>query len=170
VTATLEAPDTPVIDEPESEPSEFDSILPQGGRVEIAPGLLAEVRRLKSREFLLLMRVITRGLGGGISQVRLTGSDPEEMQQELLTLLMLAVPEAIEEFGDFLLAIVEPVTEAERAKVKQAAMNPDPDKLLDVLGVLVEQEKDDLSALVGKARAWLARIQRTVLAERRPTG
>jgi hypothetical protein len=158
--------------EPVAEPEsgEFEAILPEGGRVEIEPGLYAEVSRLKTREFLLLMRVITRGLGESFATLRFSTNDPDEMQQELLAMLMLAIPNAIEEFGAFLLAIVKPVSESERPNVVLAAQNPDPDVLVDILGTLVEQEAADLQALVGKARAWLARLQKTLVKERTATG
>lgn len=129
------------------------------------------VRRLKTREFLLLMRVLTTGLGQGITQIRLDMDDPDEMQAQMLSIFMLAVPEALEEFGEFLMAIVDPKKGDDAARVRAYMMNPDdPGVLLDVLGVLIEQEKDDLVVLGGKAQAWLARLAKTFSQQSGPTG
>lgn len=161
-TAASQASETPA-EEPKPD---IEVILPESGTVTIhgAEGqeIPAGVRRLKSREFLLLMRVITQGLGQGLTTVRLDLTDPDEAQGQMLGILMLAVPEALEEFGDFLHAIVEPKAQKDAASLAHVARNLDPGDLLDVLGVMVEQEKDDFMALMGKAQAWLARLQKTM--------
>lgn len=144
----------------EEQTPDLDVILPSGGRIEV-DGIKAEVGRLKSREFLLLMRVLTAGLGEGIRHIRLSPDDEDELESELIALFMLAIPNAIEEFGEFLMAIVEPVESKDDLKLRVAMQNPDPEVLIDIFGIMVEQEKDDLSALLGKGRAWIARLQKT---------
>ena len=137
---------------------DLEVILPVGGIVEVA-GIEARVRRLKSREFLALIRVVTTGMGPAIGKISLTPDDPEALQGELIGLFLVAVPNAIDEFAEFLMSIVEAVKPSEQALLLKEMVNPDADVLLDILTVLAEQEKDDLSMLAGKARAAIARIQ-----------
>jgi hypothetical protein len=143
--------------EPDKVP-DLEVILPQGGVVEVA-GIRARVRRLKTREFLTLLRVITSGMGPAISRITLTPDDPEKLQGELIGLFLVAVPNAIDEFAEFLLSIVEAETAKDQPALAKEMVNPDPEVLLDVLTVLAEQEKDDLAVLAGKGKAALARIQ-----------
>ena len=133
------------------------AILPDGGTIRVG-AVEARVNRLKGREFLGLMRVLTKGLGGGLPQLDLKG-EGDEVQAQLVGMFLVAVPNAIAEFIEFLMTIVEPVHESERARLAVEMQNPDPDVLLDILGVVAIQEKDDLSTLVGKARAWIGKIQ-----------
>jgi len=137
---------------------DIDVILPVEGIVEVE-GIKARVRRLKTREFLTLLRVITTGMGPAISQVKFTPDDPEALQGELLGLFLVAAPNAIDEFGEFLFSIVEPVSKKDQVALSKALVNPEAGVLIDVLTVVAEQEKDDLSVLVGKGRAAIAKIQ-----------
>ena len=137
---------------------DLEVILPVGGIV-VVEGIEARVRRLKSREFLSLIRVVTTGMGPAIGQISLSPDDPEALQGELIGLFLVAVPNAIDEFAEFLMSIVEAVKPSEQGRVVKEMVNPDAEVLLDILTVLAEQEKDDLSMLAGKARAAIARIQ-----------
>lgn len=132
-------------------------LLPTPETLEI-DGIPAKVNRLKSREFLTLIRVMTKGLGPGIRDVRFTGSE-EEMGVQMTALLILAIPSAIDEFGQFLLSVVDAKDPSDRGRLHDAMVNPDIEVLLNVITILVEQEKDDFASLVGKARAALAKIQ-----------
>lgn len=138
--------------------ADLDVILPVGGVV-VVDGIDARVRRLKTREFLSLIRVLTTGMGPAIGKISLTPDDPEKLQGELVGLFLVAVPNAIDEFAEFLLSIVEAVNPSDQPKLLKAMVNPEAEVLLDVLTVLAEQEKDDLSVLAGKGRAAIARIQ-----------
>lgn len=143
---------------PEPEKDDLDIILPVDGVIVVA-GVHATVRRLKTREFLSLMRVLTNGLGPGLAEVKFSTDDKDAMQQEMMALFMLAIPNAIEDFGLFMLQIVDPVDEKDAPVLMREMENPDPDVLIDILVVLSEQEKDDLFALLGKGRAALSHIQ-----------
>jgi hypothetical protein len=140
--AASEAP-SPVSEPAPEDVPDLDVILPEGGRVTIG-GIECQIARIKFREFMLLMRVITNGLGQSIKQFRLDPSNPDELQENLVAMVVLAVPNALEEFSYFLLSIVRPVADSDRAALGLALENPEADEMLDVLGILVEQEKDDL--------------------------
>lgn len=137
-------------------------ILPEPGKMEIG-GIPVEVRRLKTREFLLLMRVITGGMGASMRDIRLNTKDEEAMVADLISIVMLAIPFAIEEFGEFVISIVEAKNKHEHAaQLRQALENPEIEDLMNIIGIVVEQERDDLGVLAGKARAWIAKIQTTM--------
>lgn len=142
---------------PEKTP-DMEVILPTPTDFEVE-GIPVVVNRLRSREFLTLMRVLTKGLGPGIANIRFNGDDPDEMKGQFIGLFVLAIPAAIDEFGQFLLTIVQPKDGAQRGALTKAMQNPEFDVLIDVITIVLEQEKDDLFSLVGKARAALSKIQ-----------
>lgn len=137
---------------------DLDPILPTPSSITI-DGMPAVVRRLKSREFLALMRVLTRGIGPGIRDLHWNADDADELQGQMVALFAMALPEATDEFIDFARIVVEAKNRTDEVALKTYMTNPDLDVLIDVLTVIAEQEKDDLRALVGKARAALTKIQ-----------
>ena len=153
----------------EEPPADLDVILPEAGPLTIGD-IECRVSRLKSRELLALLRVMTAGLGGSLRDVmpEIDTDDPSAMQTEIMVLLVLAIPNAVEEFLQFLRVVVSPVDEKRTADLLKHLDNPDPDVLIEVAAVVVEQEIDDLASLVGKARAALARIQ-SVYQMKKPT-
>ena len=80
---------------------DVDAIIPANGKVSVE-GIPCTVRRLKSREFLQLVRVLTTGLGPSVAQFDLNGSE-EDLQGKMLGMILMAIPEAADEFGDFVL-------------------------------------------------------------------
>jgi len=128
---------------------DLDLIVPPESSVVVA-GHECRVKRLKSREFLALVGIVTRGIGPGLANIRLTG---DEAAQQLAGLLVLAIPNAVDEFIGFLMKIVEPVDPTREKDVREALVNPELELLLDLAGVIALQEKDDLQVLVGKAQA-----------------
>jgi hypothetical protein len=136
----------------EQQVPDLDAIVPADGVVEVE-GHKYRVRRLRLIELAALFRVITSGLGPAIAQsgVRFDLDDSEEM----LGLVLLAIPNAIDEFRQFLSLVCEPV-DGDMGLVA----NPDPDAVLTILSVMLEQEKDDWRALLGKAqKVWSLQIQ-----------
>lgn len=147
-----------VAEVPDEKQPDLEVIVPEPGRV-VIDGIDCQIRRLKTREFLLLMRVITKGLGSGLSAVSIDFTDEESVGRDLAALMVLALPNAFEEFVEFLQAIVEPVDPRKNAALAKAiGDNPDVDVLLDVFEVMAVQEKDDLAALAGKAQAMWSRV------------
>lgn len=137
---------------------DLEPILPTEARVTVA-GCLCKIRRLKTREFLSLVQVMTAGLGNALQDVKLDFSNEETIGAELSGLMVLAIPNAVDEFTVFLRAVVEPLNADDRGKVASYLMdNPDLDVLFDVFEAVATQEKDDLAVLAGKAQAMWARV------------
>lgn len=122
-------------------------------------GVECRVKRLKTLEFLSLMRVLTAGLGPGLGQVRIDFSSPDDVARDMTALLLLALPNASQEFTVFLASIVEPIDGSKAGEVaKYLHGNPDLEPLIDVFERMAVQEKDDLAGLAGKVRAMWKRI------------
>ena len=125
----------------------------------VIDGVDCKVKRLKTREFLGLMRVLTAGLGGALGEVRIDFTDADSVGRDLSALFVLAIPNAVDEMVLFLTQVVVPTDSGQAGRVrKYLDDNPDLDVLLDVFEVIAVQEKDDLSALAGKAQAMWSRL------------
>jgi hypothetical protein len=126
------------------------AIMPDPANITLA-GIPVRIRRLQTRELLLAIRILTTGMGAGLSRVDLTGSK-EELTQTLIALLITAVPDAPDELIDLLTAIVEARNKEHKQDLADLMGNPPIDVTIDVITAVAAQEKDDLAALAGKAR------------------
>lgn len=143
--------------EPEKK-DDLEAILPTPFQVKV-DGMNCRVRRLKTREFLALVQVLTSGLGPALGNVKLDFSDDETIARDLSALMLLAIPNAVDEFVFFLTSVVEPVQDADRGKVATYLQdNPDLDVMMEIFEGIAVQEKDDLVVLAGKAQAMWSRV------------
>lgn len=134
-------------------------IVPPASDKLVVDGHECRVRRLKTREFLSLMNVLTSGLGGALTDVSVDLSDEDAVARDLTALFLMAIPRATDEFTVFLRQIVEPIDPDQRAAVGRYLMdNPDLDEMLDIFETVAVQEKDDLVVLAGKAQAMWKRL------------
>lgn len=142
----------------EEKPADLEAILPSEFRV-VIDGMPCKVRRLKTREFLALVQVLTSGLGPALGNVKLDFSDDEAIARDLSALMLLAIPNAVDEFVFFLTSVVEPVKDSDRGKIATYLQdNPDIDVMLEIFEGIAVQEKDDLVVLAGKAQAMWSRV------------
>jgi hypothetical protein len=142
---------------PGDEPvKDLERLVPQLPESVTVAGVLCSVNRVRTRELMLLARVLTRGIGENMKMVEFDG-DAGDVEAQILGLLVIAIPEAGDEILDLLRAIVRPAEtlsdDDPRAAAFHAAMrNPEVDTMLDTLGVLVRQERETFPLLVGKFR------------------
>ena len=136
---------------------DIETIVPEEAFVKIN-GIDCRVKRFRTREFLALTSILTKGLGENASRVRLSGND-DEVASELIGLVLVSLPNAVPEFIAFLQGIVEPVDKADKGKIA-AYMGDDPDLdvLIDVFEAFAVQERDEIGQLTGKFRASWDRI------------
>jgi hypothetical protein len=137
--------------------ADLTEILPDPARLTIA-GIPARVKRLATRELMAAIRVLTTGMGAGITQLDLNGPRDEQLQV-LLGLMITAIPDASDEFVDLLGMIVEPVNKNDALVLRDIMGNPPLDVTMDVLAIVAMQERDDLTALLGKAQTLLGHMQ-----------
>lgn len=119
------------------------------------------VNRLRTREFLALMRFLTAGVGPAIAEIDF-GQDQAELTGELIALLVVGVAEADQEFVGFVQAIVQPVgtSDEEQARVISEMRNPSLDDMLLIAERLAVQEAPDLQRLLGKVQAMWANLSK----------
>lgn len=139
-----------------NEPAEdLEKLVPQLPESVTVAGVLCKVNRVRTRELMLLARILTRGIGENMAMVDFKG-DPDEVEAQVLGLLVVAIPEAGDEVLDLLRVIVQPaekiVDEQQRNAFAREMGNPDVDTMLDALGVMVRQERETFPLLVGKFR------------------
>jgi hypothetical protein len=77
----------------------------------------------------------------------------------MAALMLLAIPNATQEFMSFLKVIVAPVNADDGAALaKYMSDNPELEEMLGIFDRLAEQEAKDLASLVGKAKTMFKRI------------
>jgi hypothetical protein len=131
-------------------------IVPEPELTEVG-GIEVTIRHLKTREFLQVMGIITRGLGPAAAQLQTENATPEEMGALMAAALMQSLPASPEEFIRLLKMIVEPVDQNRRVELMTYLNNPEIEDLLPIIDKVIENEVDNFVTLVGKARAYMAR-------------
>jgi ubiquinone biosynthesis protein UbiJ len=153
--------------------SELDRLDPSLQIIKLSTGFSLEIQRLKTRQLFRLLKVLTHGAGPALMQSNLDfGGDPSEFGQKLMALVVMSVPDAENEFIQFLASMCQPdglaavrrgsklnkqETEDNAAlwlQFDEELHNPDPMDLLDVVEAIVKQEAPDIQAL-GKRLAAL---------------
>lgn len=149
-------PDTPPavqLDTSADKTADLAALVPDPPGEMVVAGVPCVVNRVKTRELMLLARVVTRGIGENIQMVDM---DNPESPEQILGLLVVALPEAGDEVLDLLRVLIQPaerITEEGTRRAFAAEMaNPDVTTTLDALAIMVEQEKETFPLLVGKFR------------------
>lgn len=139
------------------------AIVPEGGVVEV-DGVRCKIRRMNLLEMASLLRVVTVGAGPALSAL----GDSQEIDSEQLTgLILLSLPNAAPEFVEFVRVMLVPEDEVPDGWF----VNPSVDATFDIIAVIIDQEKDDWEALVGKAkRLWETALQPLLDRSSRVTG
>ena len=144
-------PDEPVAD--------LEEILPLDPEPLLIGGIEVRVNRLKTIEMLKLLRVVSHGLGPALGELTFSTEDSEQLRTEIVSVFVLALPDAITEFVEFLLTVVQPVNEKDRKALAKELVNPEVEDLILLVERVVDQEYDDLYVLVGKARVIIDRMK-----------
>ena len=140
----------------EKQQDDLNVIVPEKGGVVTIDGVNYRVKRIKLIELASFMRVVSTGVGPAMMQAGALFDNEDDVGGQIAGMTIVALPNAVEEFIAFLNTVLVPVDETQDA----AIVNPDPEAVLDVVALMVEQEKDDWQALAGKARKmWEATVQ-----------
>ncbi len=147
------------------------TIDPDAKLIKLSSGLVVELQSLRMRQFFKLMRIVSHGAGGSLSNLSLSDNQ-EVFVVKLLTLTMLSIPDAEDETIEFLLSMVKPVGLIDRrnlnkqdkerndelwAQVLDVLDNPDPEDFVTLIEAIVNNEAEDLQAL-GKRLASLMKL------------
>lgn len=172
--------------------SELDRLDPFPTRVILSTGFELELQRLRTRQFFRLLRVLTHGAGPLLMQNSLDfRSDPEAFAQRLVGLLIVSIPDAEQEFIQFLASMAQPagITETpvgreltKQEKEDNKALwdryntelgNPDPMDTVEIIEAIIRREAPEMQALGKRLQAAFALFTRTgqdkEIAEAAPT-
>jgi hypothetical protein len=151
--------------------ADLGPILPDPTNLTIM-GIPATVRRLQTREIMTGIRILVNEMGAGITELDLTTlmttPDPDDedakaafdkARTDLLGFLMVAAPGAADEVLKLLAGLVEAKDPKDGNVLESIMYNPPLGVTIDVIGVVFEQEREDLGALMGKARQLLGYAQ-----------
>ena len=160
--------------------SELDRIDPEPVTVKLSTGYEVAIQRLKTRQFFRLLKVLTRGVGPAVVQSGLDFSkDPEAFGQSLLAMTLMAIPEAEQQFIEFLTSMCTPVglheahgrarLSKQQAEDNQTAINemveelnnPELEDLLDLAEAIVRQEAPEIQALGKRVASLLELAKKT---------
>ncbi len=130
---------------------EAGTILPESdGSVTLLNGFKVTVNRLRLREFLALMKVVTRGASPLMAQIQLNSTDDTaEFAKNFLSLLLFSIPEAEDEIVDFIRVVVTPEANdpSTLLDIEASLDNPDLEDVVAILERLVAQEADSVQSL-----------------------
>ena len=154
--------ETPVVDlVPDPERDEIERLLSDTSHtLKLSTGSTVRIRPLKLREFLRLLRIITRGGSALMGNMELDFENTEDFVQSLLAIIMFSIPEAEQETIDFITAMCEPESLSGNAKDDAQAFgllareldNPELEDMTNILAVIVRTEGRDLQALGKRLR------------------
>jgi hypothetical protein len=159
--------------------SELDRIDPQMTEHKLSTGFTLGIRRMRTRQFFRLLRILTHGAGPALTQAQLNfAGDPGEFGTKLLMLVVMSIPDAEQETIAFLASMCQPADQTDKqvsqmtkqeAEAHQALWdrygeelhNPELEDTLDLIEVIVRQEAPELQALGKRLRKTLELFQKT---------
>lgn len=118
----------------------------------VIDGIDCRVKRLRTRGFLALMRVLLRGVGGGVSAIW-TGP-PGQVADRFVGTLGVAIPQAEEHWIAFCRRMVEAVDPKQQERVNDALDDPSLDETYAIITRLAEQEGPEIVRLGKAAKGW----------------
>lgn len=161
---------------------DVDTLASEPVPLVLSSGLTVLVERLKTRQMMRLMKILTRGAGSALSSLRVgEDSDISEFAGQLLATVVFSIPEAEDETIDFVRCMVTPANlivsprttedreanEARLAALDAEFENPEIEDLVTVLEQVITVEAPHLVAL-GKRLALLIKTQQKSQDAKRP--
>lgn len=145
-----------------------DLIVPVGSTFKINGDIPVRVVRLRTREWFGLARVLGAGLGSAIMDLDLDWDNPDDLRGQILGMLLLAIPGAEDELIAFLRTLVVPIHDTDTGRLSEAMTNPAPTDVIDLVGIIVDQEGADLADMVGKALQLAPKVS-AIAPKKKPT-
>lgn len=146
---TAETADTQLV-----EPTELEEIAQIVSSRIVVDGIECEVGRLKTREFFVLMRILTRGLGGRLADLFDADARPEDNAGRFIGALLVSIPEAETDFILLVKRMVQAVDPDQADALRVALDNPGLETLLAIAETVAMQEAGELTRLGKAATSW----------------
>lgn len=143
---------------------ELERLDPTPLKLVLESGTEFDLEPLKLRQFLRLLRIVTRGAADVLDSAELDFNDPQAFMQTFLGMVLFSIPEAEEETVDFIKSVVRPANLTGEAKADLLLVrsladeldNPELEDTITIVQALIERESEDLRAL-GKRLAGMLR-------------
>lgn len=153
------------------ENADIAALSPDPEFYELASGKVVRIVRLKTRETLKLLKIVTHGAGASLTSIdwSAVSGDASAFAGQLIAVLTMAVPNAEEETLDFIQSMVEPVELNQRPRSKADRdsnqelwddialdlINPEIEDTIGILTNIVRQEAGDIQALGKRLRVMI---------------
>jgi len=140
----------------------------------LSTGTEVLVERLKTRQLMRLMKILTRGAGAALTDLNFDDSTSrDDFVAQLVMTVVFSIPEAEDETIDFVRSMVSPagliqgrglskpeneINASKYAEVDAEFMNPELEDLVSVIERVANNERDHLTSL-GKRLAVLLKTQ-----------
>lgn len=158
--------------------SELDRIDPVPEKVTLSTGYEVGLQRLKTRQFFRLLKVLTRGVGPAVVQSLDFKDDPDAFGSRLMAITLMAIPEAEQQFIEFLQSMCRPLglhepdgralDKKEReenadliTELVDELNNPELEDLLDLAEAIVRREAPEIQALGKRVASLLELAKKT---------
>lgn len=161
---SVESLEVPLFDEPSGEEpalqaapprDETDRLDPQPIEQKLISGTEFDLEPLKLRQFLRLLKIVSRGAADVLDTTSLDFENPQAFVQTFLGLVLFSIPEAEEETVDFLKSMVKPqglTGDKSKDLIKYQDLadeldNPELEDTITIIQSIIERESEDIRAL-----------------------
>jgi len=166
--------------------SEVDRLDPVPVVIKLESGFPIEVVRLRTRQLFRLMRIITRGANpAALGALDFKSDDPGKFAGQLLSIVLMAIPDAENEAIGFLQSMTKPSGLVERRtpalskqeneantalmdRYTEEMFNPELEDTILLFETIITNEAPDIQAL-GKKLQHLWTVARKALGAEQPT-
>lgn len=158
---------------------EHERLDPQPLVLTLESGTVFDLEPLKLRQFLRLLRIVTRGAADILDSTQLDFENPEQFVQTFLGMVLFSIPEAEEETIDFLKSMVRPANlTGDPAKdiisvraLSAELENPELEDTLTIVQAVIERESEDLRALGKRLMTMFATAEKLgATKQKQPSG
>lgn len=157
--------------------NELEALNPVPETVTLSTGTVVQFEALKARQFFKLLRIVTHSATGMLGQIDgLFNGDGADAAGRFAAMLLMSIPDSIEETIEFLFSMVKPAGLVDRPKLDKTQQsynqqlwdalvrdlsNPELEDLIDLVEAIFKREADDLAALGKKLQKLLGLAKKT---------
>lgn len=157
--------------------SELDVLSPAPETLTLSTGTVVQFEALKARQFFKLLRIVTHSATGMLGHIDgLFNGDGADAAGRFAAMLLMSIPDSIDETVEFLFSMVKPAGLIDRPKLDKSQQtynqqlwdalvkdlsNPELEDLIDLVEAIFKRESDDLTALGKKLQKLLNLAKKT---------
>lgn len=152
--------------------ADVDALTAEPDEITLSSGFVVRVERLKTRGMFKLLKIVTRGAMPMLAGGQLDFDDQDAFVQQILAVVVMAIPEAEQEAIEFIQSMVVPVEFDENAKTNDQKQknkelfdrlvteldDPQIDDTISIIETIVRNEASDIQAL-GKRLGSILKTQ-----------